>query len=110
MPISPWYINMTGQSFTIYCRTDSGQAMPLYNSDGSAMNASQFALIIKPPAGPEFTGGGLFAVIDTDNGIIRYQPAASDVQYIRDLQIYVQITTTNGPIYSDEDTWSIEAR
>lgn len=112
MPISPWYVGMTGKSFTIYCRDDSGQAMPLYNADGTTMNASQFTLLIKPDAGgSEIAGGGLFQVVDPDVGLVRYQPAGSDVMTAGLFDIAVEIETQNsGPIYSDRDTWNIEAR
>lgn len=110
MPISPWYVDMTGQCFTIFCRDDSGQPLPLYNSDGTAMTPSQFTLLIKPTSGSEAPGGGIFQVVDPDVGILRYQPAASDVQYARTVQIAVQITVTTGPIFSDEDSWVIQGR
>lgn len=110
MPISPWYVDMTGQSFTIYCRTDSKQPLPLYNPDGSVVQASQLVLLLKATGVSEAPGGGIFQVIDVDNGIVRYQPAGSDVQVARTWTITVQINTTSGPIYSDEDTWTVQAR
>lgn len=105
MPISPWYVGQTGESFTIYCRDDSNLPLPM-----AGVTASQLTLLIKPPVGAEFAGGGLFAITDSDNSIVTYQPAASDVHTAGTFQIAVEIMTTNGPIYSDRTTWTIQAR
>lgn len=111
MPISPWYVNQTGESFTIYCRTDSGQPMPLLNNDGTPMSASQLTMLIKPAVGAEIAGGGLFSIIDAYAGIVRYQPANSDVAVAGTFQIAIEVQTQSaGPIYSDRDTWTIQAR
>ena len=112
MPISPWYVGMTGQCFTAYCKDDSGQPFPLYNPDGTTMSANQFTLLIKPDSGgSEIAGGGLFQVVNADIGQVRYQPANSDVASPGLFDIAIEIETQNsGPIYSDRDTWDIEAR
>src|SRR6266568_2944178 len=111
MPISPWYINQTGEAITIYCRDDSSQPMPLLNPDGMPMNASQLTLLIKPTVGPEIAGGGLFEIVDAYVGIVKYQPASSDVASPGTVLIAVKVQTqSSGPIYSDRTTWDIQAR
>jgi hypothetical protein len=76
------------------------------------MNANQFTLLIKPDAGgTETAGGGLFQVVDADIGLVKYQPANSDVATAGLFDIAVKIQTqSSGPIYSDRTTWHIEAR
>ena len=110
MSISPWYVGQTGEAFTIYCRYDSGQPVPLYDSNGSALTANQFTLLIKPSVGAETQGGGLFQVVDPDNGVVKYQPAGGDVQVAGTYQIAVRISDTGGPIYTDRTEWDIQAR
>lgn len=111
MPISPWYVGQTGEAFTIYCRDDSSQPMPLLNADGTPMSANQLTLLIKPAVGAEFAGGGLFEVVDGYVGIVKYQPASSDVAAPGTFLIAVKVQTqSSGPIYSDRTTWTIQAR
>lgn len=111
MPISPWSVGQTGEAFTIYCRDDSSQPMQLLNADGSPMNANQLTLLIKPSVGSEIAGGGLFQIVDAYVGIVKYQPASSDVATAGTFLIAVQVQTqSSGPIYSDRTTWTIQAR
>lgn len=106
MSVSPWYVNQTGESFTIYCRTDSGGPMNLSN-----YTASNITLMITPPNGAEVPGGGLIAIINAEQGILQYQPANSDVATAQTCQIAVRVTTgTNTYIYSDKTTWEILSR
>lgn len=106
MAISPWYVGMTGESFTIYCRTDGSGAMDLSN-----YTANNLTLMITPPNGSETPGGGLFQIINAEQGVVQYQPANSDVSVAQTCQIAVRITTgPNQYIYSDKTAWEILSR
>ena len=106
MSISPWYVGMTGQSFTIYCRTTTGDPLPQLVT----ATANALTLLIKPSVGSEFAGGGLFQIVNADQGIVQYQPANSDVNTAGTFEIAVKVQTTNGPIYSAQTQWIISTR
>lgn len=106
MSISPWYVGMTGQSFTIYCRTSANDPLPQL----ATAAANDLTLLIKPSIGSEFAGGGLFQIVNADQGIVQYQPANSDVQNAGTFEIAVKVQTANGPIYSAQTQWVISSR
>lgn len=106
MSIEPWYVGMTGQSFKIYCRTSTGDPLPQLLT----ATANDLTLLIKPPVGSEFAGGGLFQIINPSQGIVQYQPANSDVNTSGTFEIAVKVQTSNGPIYSAQTQWIISSR
>lgn len=106
MSISPWYVNMTGQSFKIYCRTGTGDPLPQL----ATAQSTDLTLLIKPSVGSEFSGGGLFQIVSATQGIVLYQPANSDVQNAGTYEIAVKVNTSNGPIYSAQTQWIISSR
>lgn len=106
MSISPWYVGMTGQSFKIYCRTTTKDPLPQLQT----ATANDLTLLIKPSIGSEFAGGGLFQIVNANQGIILYQPASSDVNTAGTFEIAVKVQTANGPLYSAQTEWIISTR
>lgn len=104
--ISPWAKGQTSPTWTIPMVRDNGVTM---NLTGVTAGELSLAIYTASPLAQIGTGGGTFAILSADPGIVQYAPVIADSQTTGNLyvRVVVNFNGTNEDM-SDYLSWVVQ--
>lgn len=106
MGVSPWHVGQTDPFLTLTFLQDN---YPQTKPSDLPTSAAAYSFVMQDQAtGIVTTGTGTFDVSEVTNGIVIYQPSASDVATAGTFKFWVKYTTPGGLVNeSDATEWVI---